>query len=709
MGKEYDGGWRMSMKKYIVIYVVLLLVVSIFGTSMVTRVSVEDDFSRSGRSVIEEDAIEIEDWHDLDAVREDLSVDYVLMNDLDETTGGYGEYASENANELVKKRSWTNGEKYERNDLVEEDGEKYYCIQDHMADSNNKPGSGENWESYWVETDKEAEESLGWQPIGFDEFDGFSGTFDGNGYEIKDVQIDREDEEFAGVFASNVNGTIKNVTISDSDIIGLGRVGSLVGANKGVVDNCKSENVTIKGYGQPIVNYRNMVGGLVGVNGWEYSVVNGEMKVINSEVKNATVEGDLEVGGFVGRNDRTIEDCEAKGVDVYGGFRVGGFAGVIYFDSHTEKCHSSGFVEGGADEFDYLHNTGDVGGFVGYYASSILPVPTMSEVFSEADVKGNEKVGGFVGHSDNFPAYLKNAFSTGDVEGQDMVGGFAGVLGVDAYNCYSIGEVVGEKNTGGFSGEDLEYGAIVENCYWNIETSNQNTSFHGEGKTTEDMTYPHTEEKDTFHDFDEEIWDLGDHRLVEDREGNTGYPALQWQNEEIGEFILMIQIEGEGSTEPDEGTYTYEEGTEVTVKAIPDEGWYFYKWTGDAPEGEEGEEIITITMDESKEVTAHFQTDETYELTVNTVGEGSVDIEPEKEKYEHGEKVYLTAVPDEGHEFVDWEGTDETEEEITITMDQDKEITAVFEEEDNDIPGFTSTLLLLTVVIAVALYKKKER
>ena len=41
-------------------------------------------------------------------------------------------------------------------------------------------------------------------------------------------------------------------------------------------------------------------------------------------------------------------------------------------------------------------------------------------------------------------------------------------------------------------------------------------------------------------------------------------------------------------------------------------------------------------------------------------------------------------------------------------MDEDKEITAVFEEEEvEETPRFTSMLFLVSVVIAVKIYKKK--
>ena len=96
-----------------------------------------------------------------------------------------------------------------------------------------------------------------------------------------------------------------------------------------------------------------------------------------------------------------------------------------------------------------------------------------------------------------------------------------------------------------------------------------------------------------------------------------------------------------------------------------------------------------------------------YELTVEVEGEGDVNIEPEKEEYVQDMEVNLSAVAEEGWAFVGWTGDYEGEEdEIKITMDEDKEITAVFEEQDDGIPGFTLTLLLLSVVISVKIYKK---
>ncbi len=58
-----------------------------------TTVTMNDDYIITASF-----AKEIRDWHDLDAIRDNLGGSYVLMNDLDSTTAGYKELASPTAN-----------------------------------------------------------------------------------------------------------------------------------------------------------------------------------------------------------------------------------------------------------------------------------------------------------------------------------------------------------------------------------------------------------------------------------------------------------------------------------------------------------------------------------------------------------------------------------------------------------------------------------
>ncbi len=191
-------------------------------------------------------------------------------------------------------------------------------------------------------------------------------------------------------------------------------------------------------------------------------------------------------------------------------------------------------------------------------------------------------------------------------------------------------------------------------------------------------------------------------------DGNKNVTAVF--EEETVEYDLTINMEGEGTTDPSEGTHTYEEGTEVRVEATASEGWEFVEWTGD----ETGTEpSISITMAADKSVTGVFEEVVEYDLKINVEGKGTVEVDPDQEVYEEGAEVTLTAESEEGWSFDEWTGDaagDETT--INITMDSDKEVTTNFEEKDDGgggIPGFTSTLMLVAGITAVAIYYKKRR
>ncbi len=152
-------------------------------------------------------------------------------------------------------------------------------------------------------------------------------------------------------------------------------------------------------------------------------------------------------------------------------------------------------------------------------------------------------------------------------------------------------------------------------------------------------------------------------------------------------YTLNVTIEGKGTVNIDPERKEYEPGTEVNLTASPDEHWYFEGFVGDYLDTEEN---ITIIMDGDKDITAVFK-EHIYNLNITINGEGIVEIDPEREGYEPCTEVNLTAIADEDWYLFEWVGNYESfDEEITITMDKDKEITAQFKESG---PYFTVKII----------------
>ena len=79
----------------------------------------------------------------------------------------------------------------------------------------------------------------------------------------------------------------------------------------------------------------------------------------------------------------------------------------------------------------------------------------------------------------------------------------------------------------------------------------------------------------------------------------------------------------------------------------------------------------TITTQEPAEVQVTK-----YTLTVTAGEGGSVTAGG---TYDEGTDVTITATPSEGYEFVGWEGSEETKADLTITLNSDISLTAIFQ------------------------------
>jgi len=69
-------------------------------------------------------------------------------------------------------------------------------------------------------------------------------------------------------------------------------------------------------------------------------------------------------------------------------------------------------------------------------------------------------------------------------------------------------------------------------------------------------------------------------------------------------YDISINVDGEGNTKPEPGTYEYKEDETIALEAIPDEGWEFSEWTGSINSTDREVEVI---IDSDKSVTAVFE------------------------------------------------------------------------------------------------------
>jgi hypothetical protein len=167
----------------------------------------------------------------------------------------------------------------------------------------------------------------GFQPIGNNSA-AFTGYYDGRGYEIKDLFINRPSEDYVGLFGYQSSGIIKRVKLVNVNITGRTYVGALAGRSNSTVQDCAVLSGTVKGY--------NSVGGLVGYRG------GGTQTRCYSHVE---VKADNDyLGGHVGYiASGTVDKCFSTGkvIDLTIAQTIvnkGGFLGYLSGGSVNNNC-----------------------------------------------------------------------------------------------------------------------------------------------------------------------------------------------------------------------------------------------------------------------------------------------------------------------------------------------------------------------------------
>jgi hypothetical protein len=368
----------------------------------------------------------------------------------------------------------------------------------------------------------------------------FTGSFDGRGYNITGLFINRTPDEYIGLFGRvNPSAMIKNVNIINYSVFGDNYVGGLIAYNNGgTVTNCNtSGTINIPGDHYSNTEY---LGGLIGYN--------------LGLVSNCLTRGDIYnsgqyAGGLIGESDANITNCTSY-VNVSGEVNGGGYnAGLIGYNIYGSITNCSAYGN--------IHGCYDIGGLLG---DSWGPVTNCS---TYGNVTGAIQYGGLIGMGGSVVSNCRtygNVISNGLGGMEFASGGLIGSSSATVINCSTYGDIYGYQQVGGLLGLNDDDGKAI-NCsvYGNTMGKNDSWAVGGlvgeneEGTVTNCIVYGNANSTDS------DSWDTGG--LVGSNENGkiensisyaktSGYEEvgglIGWSNGEVVNCTAFGNVNGTG-------------------------------------------------------------------------------------------------------------------------------------------------------------------
>jgi hypothetical protein len=287
---------------------------------------------------------------------------------------------------------------------------------------------------------------------------------------IKNVNLVNVDVT-GGKATGGLVGYLDNATIENSSVSG-----TVNGTNRfigGLSGQVYTSTITNSHSDTSVSSESTITGGLVGY---------GEDVTISDSYSKGSVIGKDMIGGLVGQLD--AYNTTSSVTDSYSTAAVtatassADAAGLVSSIQGTtiENSYATGAVKSTSSDI----GTGTVGGLVGDSNDS-----TIKNSYATGSVTGNGIAGGFIGNSTNL-MLIENSYSTGAVTNNDntsnlheqYTGGFAGNIGIGIVikNSYSTSTVTGNLTQptdaiGGFAGF-ANYDTTIENShYFGVATS----------------------------------------------------------------------------------------------------------------------------------------------------------------------------------------------------------------------------------------------
>lgn len=341
--------------------------------------------------------------------------------------------------------------------------------------------------NFALKNDINASDVSGYEAIGTNSANGFTGTFDGRGNRIIGLNVSGDD---AGIFSTvgtnTVNnndgttttytGTVKNLNVYSGTFTGTTTAGAVAGVNSGRIEGIVTFGNTVTATGDNGNASTSNAGGIVGVNNsgnFSKNETTGSTNdgvltngIYDVESTGSVIAGSSSAiaGGLVGTNNGGLANSFSdSAVTVATGVTLdkdttalGGVVGIN--NGNVQYVDSLGVTNGGAT------SSSNIGGIIGTNNGN------MYSGYNESIVSGKDNVGGIIGENEgkyendkwNVGTVANVVNATGVTGTGNKVGGLLGTNIGSVENGRNNGTITGNEYVGGLVGSN-EAGATLKN------------------------------------------------------------------------------------------------------------------------------------------------------------------------------------------------------------------------------------------------------
>jgi len=399
------------------------------------------------------------------------------------------------------------------------------------------------WGSYRLANDISLASYSNWLPIGVSESEPFTGNFDGDGFKITNLIINRSTEDYTGLFGTVGGGTITDLILENASVVGRRYAGAIAGYVSGgtITGSSSTGSVNAVLSAQSPRVYAGGIAGYVSDSTISncYSTASVTASASASADDNPSNSYSGGIAGYVELNS-TIRGCYSTGSvsasasarsDNYGGVSSysaprsfsGGIAGLVS-NSNITTCYSTGNSTSSAantkspDWGNYPYAISWSGGIAGDVIGGII-----TGCYSTGDISSSASV----------PVH-----SSGNARPFSLSGGIAGVLedGVinnnAAINTSITANTTNSDRNGRYAGRilgDITSGVVNNNLALDAMTDPGAGKFdstsQGHGNSTTDGDF---RRRSTYENILGWRFGIDDNSPWQIFEGNS-LPYLYWQ------------------------------------------------------------------------------------------------------------------------------------------------------------------------------------